>query len=553
MAMDDISDLLDEAKSKDKTNWRRLLIALVVGGVLTAICFILDWWWPATICMLIALFVACTAIKRGKRTLAFTFYAMLAIGWVSGSVLDTVLPERWSPIQGWRTEALALSGALLGVFAPLIFWAINLFISTRWILAISQSFDVSFGRAFKIVLAQIFNTSQQYLIIENGKITVEKPKGALSNFGGPGVLVIGPGNVVVLERGGKMTRMAGSGLCELKRFEYPKRPPAQKGIVDLQPQWAMDTVEDMLTKDGIPLTIQVGMSYQIEPKAVTDERVATDPRERARYRKVIDSPPYQVYEETIRRAVFETTAAGWKSLFPWGAINAMRDVVAVYTLDQIFPPTPSPAPNPDARMVKAIEDEVKRRFNPAWAGVRLIGFDILQVAMPKEVRERMIQRWTVPVDRQLQIEQARAERDVLIERSAGRARSLAQLEQARHRSWQDVIDMVSTLLRLLDGAGNPQVAINFISVIQELTRWAGEDESVTARYIEAMNAVIKSSGSKTFVFNAPSPPIPLTPGTGGRQQQGGGGAMGPFTLGPGAGGDQGDAGGQNQGGDQSAP
>ena len=31
--------------TKERTDWRRLLVTLVVGGLITTICFILGWWW----------------------------------------------------------------------------------------------------------------------------------------------------------------------------------------------------------------------------------------------------------------------------------------------------------------------------------------------------------------------------------------------------------------------------------------------------------------------------------------------------------------------------
>ena len=93
----------------------------------------------------------------------------------------------------------------------------------------------------------------------------------LSRLGGPGVLVVRPGNAVVLERGGKITRIVGPGVHQLKRFEGLKSSDG-KGIVDLRTQFAPETATNVLTRDGIPLEIKAATVFKIEPKQVTDQR-----------------------------------------------------------------------------------------------------------------------------------------------------------------------------------------------------------------------------------------------------------------------------------------
>ena len=68
----------------------------------------------------------------------------------------------------------------------------------------------------------------------------------------------------------------------------------------------------------------------------------------------------------------------------------------------------------------------------------------------------------------------------------------------------------------LSKAEGEDIALNFIGVIQELTRRVGEDESATIRYIEAMQAIVQSEGPKSFVISSPSPksgvlPVPPQP------------------------------------------
>jgi len=516
--MPEIPELADR-RDVPKIRWMFLLIVFLVGGAPTAISFLLEAWWLATLFLLLTLLVACFAFKAGYRPAVFTLYAVFAIGWVAGLLIDQYLGPRW--IDSWLGMAAPLiGGGVLGILVLAVTWLLIGFVSTKWILSVSDSFDVSFGRAFRFVLARIFDISQVYLIVENGQIAVEKPKGLLSRLGGPGVLVVRQGNAVVLELGGK-TRIVGPGLHSLRRFEQIKKPAETKGIVDLTPQWASDSnVENVLTKDGIPLEMEVGVSYQIELKSETDKRASSHLEGGEATSRVIEGD-YPVYEATVRKAVFNTTAGGWKVLFPVGPISILRDVVSSYTFDQIFAPDPSQEenPDPDQRTVRRIEEEVQKRFNASWAGVQFKMIDIQAIHPPADVHDRLLRRWTTAVERKIKLKDAETEREAMIERSRGRAGALDIVDRAQWAARNRMVNTVNQLLTALSSTGNSQIALSFVSVIEELTKRVGEDEMVTMQYIEAMRAIVQSEGPKSFVITPPTPapgmlpsPPPPTPG-----------------------------------------
>lgn len=523
--MDDVAELV--TGKRPKVNWKRLLITLAVGAVPATIFFLFAFanqeknsfqvlWWLGTLSLLATLFVACFAFVPKLYPMIFTLFAVFALSWISGSLLEGRLPAEWDLSQGWRSAIVAVAGLLIGVAVPVAFWFSVFFVTTQWLLAISESFDVPWWTAFRFVAARTFDVSQFYWVVENGAVTVDTSKGLLAKLGGPGALVVRPGNAVALERGGKTSRIVGPGVYPVKRLELIKKPVEVKGVIDLRPQFLRDTALQVLTKDGIPLNVEASVSFQIEPKSVTDKRPSSLFEGGEATSKVLGEPEYPVYEATIQKAVFATTAGGWKGLFPWGAYARLYDVVGAYTLDQIFPGDPVTNPDPDARVIRAIEEKVLKLFDPTWAGVQLRGFDILRVTKPDDVEKRMIKKWTSPVDRDLKVEEARAERDAIIERSQGQARALYRLEKVKAGARQDMVDTVERLLDALTQAGQPQLALNFVSVIQELTKHVGEDEAVTMRYIEAMQAIVQSEGTKSFLIMPPTPttsflPTPPTP------------------------------------------
>jgi len=513
------SGMASGERRKEKINWRWLLITIAVGIVPTAISFIFGWWWIATFFLLITGLVACFAFPHELYVAIFTLFAGVAIAWIVASVLDGVLVTEPSDVTTWRRPVAIVAGLGAGILIPAGFWAVVLAITTKWVLAISASFDVPFGQAFRFVAARTFDTSQFYWIVENGEITVDNSKGKLSKLGGPGVLVVRPGNVVVLERGGRTTQIVDAGTYALKRFEYIKKPVEIKGIVDLRPQFAAFDVERVMTMDGIPLTITIGQGWQIEPQSDTDQRPESHFAGGEATTRILGGPEYPVYEATIRKAVFQTTPKGWQRLFPIGPTTVLRDVVSTLTLDQLFQVQEGQAPAQNRRTVRQIEETVSTSFNPSWAGVVYRGMDIRKIEPPSEVVEKMIERWKAPIESQLTLQQAltksrarvqeaQAERQAIIEVSEGQAAAIIALEDAKYEARSRMVNLVRSMMENIDGVSDP-MQLSFMSVMQQITERVGQDERVALRYIEAMQAIVDSDGNKTFMIQAPN----VTPGS----------------------------------------
>jgi len=324
----------------------------------------------------------------------------------------------------------------------------------------------------------------------------------------------------VLERGGKTTRIVGPGVHRLKRFEFIKKPADKKGIVDLSPQYATAEAENVMTSDGIPLKITVGQGWQIEPKEVTDLRPGSHFAGGEATTPLLGQPEYPVYEAIIRKAVFRTTAWGVQAMFPTAPINILRDVIATKTLEEIFaldkPGSAAPAP----RTVRRIEEIINERFDASRVGVQYRGMDIRTIEPPEDVKQQFVERWKAPLEGQVAIQRAQVERDVLIELSEGRARSLERLEGVRLQARARMIQVVQELINTLPYIEQDQVMAGFTSVFEQLTSRIGQDESVAMRYSETMQAIMTTEGPKSFIITPPNPspgllpapPPPIRPG-----------------------------------------
>ena len=499
-----------------RINWKRLFITLAVGIGPTAISYLLGWWWGGTVFALLTFFGVLFAFPRQLDTLLFTLYAALVIAVISGAAIEASMPEEWSIDRGARAAIAGIGGLMIGILPALVFWFSVFYVSTTWIMTVSKSFGISWGEALRFVAARSFGLSQAAIVIQNGAIVFEGPRGMLSALGGPGFLIVGVGNACVLERSGKVTRIVGPGFYRLQRFERLKEPLDGKGIVDLRPQFVEDVAKDVRTKDGIPLKIEVGEFFQIEPQRITDARPASHFSGGDATTELLAAPEHPVRKAIVHKAVFNVPQEGWKDAwFPSEPIHHLRDVVATYTLDEVFGFDKSGVKlNPDDRVVQEIEDKVRKRFDPSPGGVWFERLDIRGISMPEELEEKVMERWTARVERELQLEQTKAESEALIEMSRGRAEAIERVEDARLTARQNMAKLISALVTATSKISQEHVALSFISVIQELTNRVGQDETVAMRYIEAMQAIVKSEGPKSFVVTPqapgfmPSPPAP---------------------------------------------
>ncbi|MBN1641547.1 MAG: hypothetical protein JXA09_09950 [Anaerolineae bacterium] len=502
--------------------WGRVLLALLVAAPVTVICYLMGWWGLFTLAALLTLALLCWAAPRRLYPIAWTLYAVLALWLLTGFYLDGRMGAGDGPTDGWRVFWSVLIGFGAAVSVVGVFWTLVLFASTEWVLAMSDSLGVSRRNALRFVAGQVFAPWAKRIVVENGEIVVEHGEddkaasaGLLARLGGPGVLVVHSGNAVVIERPNAKARIVGSGTYELQRFDRIKRPYNVKGIVDLRPQGASAELTDVMTSDGVPLKITVGMAFQIEPQSVTDARPESHFAGGDSETPVLGAPEYPVREAIVHRAVFATGPKGWQGKFPNGPVNVLRDIVGTYTLDEILPPSasragaaPTPAPagahDPDARVIRTIEEQVKARYSGSAAnfGVVFRALDIVSVQAPDEVRAL----WR-------KVEEAEAERLALLKLSDARVQSLTDLEKARLIARANLVKLLVGPAAHWATTGTEPVAQKLIAMFQELIERVGEDEAVAMRYVQALEALVQTPGDKTVHITsvgAPGTPVPPT-------------------------------------------
>jgi hypothetical protein len=497
--------MADAEPGQAKISWSRIFVILIVGAVPTTICFLLDWWWGGTLFLLLTLFAACFGFPSVLRPTVLTVFAMFAIGWLVGARLDGVL-HKDDARAWWRDALIWLGGVGTGIAVPALFWFVALVASTKWVLGLDRTHDgIGWWSAFWFVALRAFGLGRPFLSVSNGELNKPTWRGLrappvnpehVKQFGGPALLQVGQGNVVVLERGGQMGRILGQGSHVLERGERLE----ERGVHSLFGGGGdAVTVKGVRTKDGYPLDITIIGKGKLELKADTDKRPESRFADGAANSRVInEGTPLAIYEATIRQA-----AGGWKERYPREAENVLRKVVGRHNLDQILG-VPGQAPKSEDKEQVPISKEklagdVKEEIgsNPS-RGLVLNWIAITEIKIaeeaPADVRKAMEERWASPIRRQVLISAAETKRDELAVETEARANFITRIEDVRMEQSTKWMSIISKLGQALSEIKSPRVAAGYASVIRELLYRVGRDEQHDLMYLGQIQKILYGEG-----------------------------------------------------------
>ena len=356
-------------------------------------------YWPlGYLALLIYAYWLVRQVPRFRRH--FTLgYAVFAIMLLSSTLLHTLLMrnqavqtliQRSRPLEllaggPYRLAFWAiLAGLALGVLLVWIALQAIVGISSEFILRLNSGLGLSPEDAQRYLLDLTLERHGPSITVENGQVVAESPPGILGRSGGPGLIMVRPGNAVVLEAPDGSNQVLGPGTGMARPFEKVKQ------VVDLRPRTRTVRVKDAPTRDQIRLTFHMSLTIQIEPKADTDARPDAFLASR-RFDHIIDGA-YPVYAESVYRAVYKASREGWEQDTVNALTIALRDVIAEYDLDRLLYASDMGA-NPV--LLSELEEQVEKRLEKralAW-GVKINKVDILTVEMPPDIWRIILAWW----------------------------------------------------------------------------------------------------------------------------------------------------------------
>ena len=326
----------------------------------------------------------------------------------------------------------------------------------------------------KHIMAMLFGQPRYYLRVHQGQLEYDAAHAPAAIIGGPAWLLVAEHNAALIERGAKFSRIVGPGYTFLRSHERVR------GAVDLQIQQRRSR-EKSLTKDGIPVELDVDLIFRITEKNLTGDAPPEPPpplRLRHRIRKKLGlrvptafleaSKPHRFSREAVRRAIYETAIASpdqapdWTRSFAGVRAGDVSEQLAEKRLDELSSPD-----DPDLHPMREMVDaglEAARKIG-ATQGIDLIDVHAGVIEMPDDIKklveEQRIDNW--------QVEWRRRARQLKAE---GEARALQSMEEARAEAQANMIQALTEGFRIATAddpnATTDVIAMRFIDAMETL-------------------------------------------------------------------------------------
>ncbi|PKO20796.1 MAG: hypothetical protein CVU38_18220 [Chloroflexi bacterium HGW-Chloroflexi-1] len=486
---------------KDEDRIGRWLLWVSVGALALGIVDLLGERIPWGIAYLLAsaiLLLLSLIAPRKIRALVFSIVCMLVMtlwtstllryGFINFRLWETSFGREFQLTSGDVPALATALGALVSVVTVIGIVTSGLFFASEFVLAFREIFDLSRKGAIQALASVGFGLQYPYMIVADGKETITKPKGLVNNIGGPGLVIIRPGNAVVFERIGKVTQVAGPGPAYTKLFEFRKQ------IVQLRGRWITFQAEDVLTQDGIPLKLKGGLSAQIEPAEITKARIDAQggPDQytwTSKFRGEIGDE-FPVYQDSVFRAVYMPAGPDWETTLGGATKAIIRDAVGQYRLQDLYGEPTLGLEGGGERVIMAIETAALaglRAFAPSW-GVQVNLVEISTLEPPDPLRQRVLKRWEIAAEQQLIQQLGRAE-----------AETVRAIEAMKVASFRRMTEALGDAVRSANLSLGEDQALRFQATLQSIAANMGRDTTVALRYIEALDKLSKHPNARIIV------------------------------------------------------
>lgn len=375
-----------------------------------------------------------------------------------GLLLIGLLLFAWGlfEVYGWllfkysKLPGLGLRYLLVPVFVLLL----SLLIEARYIQDIFEM--KSFSLAFRYLAAMLFGFSYPRLLAAEGEKKLKKGEvNLLDLIGGPGYLVVQPGNVVLLESLGGPLRVLSAGRHFINRYESIKE------IITLEERHGQISQVSARSIDGIEVILaDVHFRY----------RIYADPETSLAVCRSLNNPfPYcddAVLNMAYNRTFTAEGITSWHETVTSAIDAVITEYIQRHTVDQLTAPSFAKGDHLDPRgeIYKKLESPSTRERLKAL-GAELVWCEIGHFEIPdKQVSDQRLNRW-----------QARWRGNAEIVRSYSEAQRAAYEDIGRAEGQAEVLMSVLHALDDVDLQGDSRQRIRNVILMR------------TAQIIEAMS------------------------------------------------------------------
>jgi regulator of protease activity HflC (stomatin/prohibitin superfamily) len=286
------------------------------------------------------------------------------------------------------------------------------------------------GGGMEFLTHRIFGRSgfAPYLLVGDGKILMGSE--SVKKRGGPAGIVLRQDSAVILEAAGTLTRVIrGPGFPQLQPFERVW------DIIDLRPQrWPFPV--SAVTRDGIPITYEVAVKFQVGPTDDDIFKAATCKWIRDAWR----SEPDRMMDWAKRVVIGDTE-------------GTMRNrILAQYNLDELL----------DVQVRQQIREDLFELLKANAA--QNFGVEIMEVTLQDATFQgRVLEEWAKTWKMQRDLEVAKIEADE-------RVQEIKLLERARSQVRQEMLESavktLNAMARQRQSVSVDYVLLSFIDLIE---------------------------------------------------------------------------------------
>ncbi len=402
--------------------------------------------------------------SRARWIFAVIFVLLLGVtAWVFEQRLQQARPPAdWVVALEQRLIALLLGG-FISAIATTALAMLTILVASVYVLSINIVEEVSIWDAFRSLLSLILNTQYDWLVVSEGKVARSRAGGVMKELGGPGKLIVDPGNAVVLQRGGKITRIVGAGVWLTQRNENIRE------IFDLTNQFSTQKLTNVMTANKIPLDVELGVGFRIIRETDTSVEGLING----------NNTGFPVKEETLLRAIFNNTSGGGWVGFGTGAPSAhLRDQFMSRNLNELFDIDSAKGVGPNARQVKHIEQEILDMLVGFSAdyGVTFTGVDIREIKLPEKIMEAFM------IDVKSQAE----------------ALAIQRVTVQHNTAQRELIDQILGTIAIHKGGPLDEVDIQLATVFAQVSKRTPTDDILGYHYVEMLQKLAEGEGTKVF-------------------------------------------------------
>lgn len=319
-------------------------------------------------------------VGLARAILLLAFILSCVLGGFVGRTVGPKLPGR---IAKADEAVLFVIGGTIGLVSWLLVILSTLFLCSETIF-VSRGGD-QWESFVYLVNSLLFERAGALEIVDRGEVRIAKSRGMLAPFRAIGYVVINHGNAVVFERFGRPSQVAQPGLIRKRPFE------SIRAVIDLTMQIESRT-ETFYTKDGIPLTVNVGVAFQIDSggRAPTPEDM------------------YPFSEQAVLNAVY--VVPDWKAYTTGSAIAFLRDMISGSYMNEIYDPLKRLSRKGVDTHIRLFEEKLQGALSEAastW-GVKVHRVK-LHLEAPEEIEEQALAFEKARREEQIELQKARAE------------------------------------------------------------------------------------------------------------------------------------------------